>query len=357
MPDVLATTTSLEDTVTNEAKRTVPENIERAAIEAANAAYGAVYGLDSDADGDAGADDPTADRIWQETYDNAIDELLEEVNAAGDLDLAYANKPDGASWTVTAQQLISAGTYSANQESYLLYLAGERDAARAHKLASAKRKYGGRTELERLLDAARDNDHPSTSWMMLANEAISDHSLDLDASAHILRIAAQRDAAVLEAHNRRQNLLYEVQCTVGTGWYKTWLSVGETVLDNTRDVSLDDAAWLREELTRWDNREAMLSAHNRDYAERLAKELDDTFDSDRSGQMTWSIAADSVVARLGLDDHDAAIVRKRAAQRQEDDEQYTLDHASLEEVRNAARHSTLDVTNRYAAQRAEEDAE
>ncbi len=49
---------------------------------------------------------------------------------------------------------------------------------------------------------------------------------------------------------------------------------------------------------------------------------------------------------------EASIVRKRAAQRQEDDEQYGLD-----EMRNAAQHSTLDVTNRYAAQRAAEDAE
>ena len=303
----------------------VPADIEQAAIQAANAAYGAVYGLDSDVDGDAGENDPTADRIWQETYDNAVDELLEEVNAADDLEAANANKPDGASWTALAQQLINTGQYTDNQTSYLLYLAGERDAARAHKLANAKRKYGGRRELEQLLDVARDNDHPATSWMMLANDVISDHSLDLDASAHILRIAAQRDAAVLEAHNRRQNLLYEVNCTVGTGWYKTWLAVGETVLDNTRDVLLDDAAWLREELTRWDNREAMLSAHNRDYAERLAKELDDTYDSDRSGQMTWPLAADSVIARLSLDDYDASIVRKRAAQRQEDDEQYGLE--------------------------------
>ena len=317
--------------MTSKSKRAVPADIEQAAIQAANAAYGAVYGLDSDADGDAGADDPTADRIWQETYDSAVDELLEEVNAADDLEAANANKPDGASWTMLAQQLINTGQYTDNQMSHLLYLAGERDAARAHK-ASAKRKYGGRRELEQLLDAARDSDHPSTSWMMLANEAISDQSLDLDASAHILRIAAQRDAAVLEAHNRRQNLLYEVQCQVGTGWYKTWLAVGETVLDNTRDVSLDDAAWLRDELTRWDNREAMLSAHNRDYAERLAKELDGTYDSDRSGQMTWSLAADAVIARLSLDDHDAAIVRKRAAQRQEDDEQYGLDEMREEDA-------------------------
>lgn len=135
-------------------KRAVPADIERAAIEAANLAYGAVYGVYSEADD--GEEDPVADRIWKDTYDMRVMELLEELNASGDLTLAYANKPDGASWTDLAQQLVETGKYSDNQASYMLYLAGERDAARAHKLSRAKRKYGGRTELERLLDAARD---------------------------------------------------------------------------------------------------------------------------------------------------------------------------------------------------------
>ena len=104
----------------------VPEEIQRTAIAAANSAYGAVYGLDGDVDADSGADDPVADRIWQETYDGVVEELMEESRCAAILAATYEAQ-SSRSWSEVVQKLLEGGTYSARETSYLLYLAGELD--------------------------------------------------------------------------------------------------------------------------------------------------------------------------------------------------------------------------------------
>lgn len=123
--------------------------------------------------------------------------------------------------------------------------------------------YRSRAVLGQMLDAAQAAESPTTPWMVLANDVISDYSLGVDASAYILQIAASRDAAAAQAAasqaDTRASLLAAAMVLVAGGWWNAWADVGAAVLDAQADVSAADADWLRVEMAVWDAREQMMS--------------------------------------------------------------------------------------------------
>lgn len=145
----------------------------------------------------------------------------------------------------------------------------EREAAQmAEILGFNDKPYRSRAALEQLLDAAQDADSPTTPWMAIANEVISDYGLGVDASAYILQIAAARDAAAAQAAqaaaDTRASLLSAAMVLVAAGgWWNAWADVGAAVLDAQADVPASDADWLRAEMATWDAREGMMSIARR----------------------------------------------------------------------------------------------
>ncbi len=56
---------------------------------------------------------------------------------------------------------------------------------------------------------------------------------------------------------RKQNLLADVEATIGEGWYRTYAEAAEQVISRGQ-TSQEEAEYLRQETARWDEREAKL---------------------------------------------------------------------------------------------------
>lgn len=56
---------------------------------------------------------------------------------------------------------------------------------------------------------------------------------------------------------RKQNLVADVEDTIGVGWYRTYAEAAEQVISRGQ-TSQEEAEYLRQETARWDEREAKL---------------------------------------------------------------------------------------------------
>ena len=169
--------------------------------------------------------------------------------------------------------------------------------------------YRSRAALERLLDAAQDADSPTTPWLAIANDVISDYSLNLDASAYILQIAAARDAAAAQAAAAqaaaRADLLADMERRVigcADDWedyrYESWAAAAD---DTLAQAAADTAAadWLRAKAQEWDNSGRLMGSRRGGRTEYLLRRMDDYYHGDRSGHATWAWAAQAVLAEAG----------------------------------------------------------
>lgn len=56
---------------------------------------------------------------------------------------------------------------------------------------------------------------------------------------------------------RKQNLVADVEATIGEGWYRTYVEAAEQVISRGQTTTAE-AEYLRQETARWDEREAKL---------------------------------------------------------------------------------------------------
>ena len=56
---------------------------------------------------------------------------------------------------------------------------------------------------------------------------------------------------------RKQNLVADVEDTIGVGWYRTYADAAEMVISRGQTTDAE-AEYLRQETARWDEREAKL---------------------------------------------------------------------------------------------------
>ena len=56
---------------------------------------------------------------------------------------------------------------------------------------------------------------------------------------------------------RKQNLVADVEDTIGVGWYRTYAEAAEQVISRGQ-TSQEEAEYLRQETARWDERESKL---------------------------------------------------------------------------------------------------
>lgn len=56
---------------------------------------------------------------------------------------------------------------------------------------------------------------------------------------------------------RKENLVADVEDTIGVGWYRTYADAAEMVISRGQ-TSQEEAEYLRQETARWDEREAKL---------------------------------------------------------------------------------------------------
>ena len=184
----------------------------------------------------------------------------------------------------------------------------EREAAQAADILGDK-PYRSRAALEQLLDAAQAADSPTTPWMVLANEVISDYSLGVDASAYILQIAAARDAAAAQAAAAqaaaRADLLADMERRVigcADDWedyrYESWAAAADDTLAQATAATAD-ADWLRAKAQEWDDSGRLMGSRRGGRTEYLLQRMDDYYYNDRSGHATWAWAAQAVLAEAG----------------------------------------------------------
>ena len=58
-------------------------------------------------------------------------------------------------------------------------------------------------------------------------------------------------------NKRKQNLVADVEDTIGVGWYRTYAEAAEQVISRGQ-TSQEEAEYLRQETARWDERESKL---------------------------------------------------------------------------------------------------
>jgi hypothetical protein len=58
-------------------------------------------------------------------------------------------------------------------------------------------------------------------------------------------------------NKRKENLVADVEDTIGVGWYRTYAEAAEQVISRGQ-TSQEEAEYLRQETARWDEREAKL---------------------------------------------------------------------------------------------------
>jgi len=184
----------------------------------------------------------------------------------------------------------------------------EREAAQAADILGDK-PYRSRAALEQLLCAAQAADSPTTPWLAIANDVISDYSLGIDASAYILQIAAARDAAAAQAAAAqaaaRADLLADMERRVigcADDWedyrYESWAAAADDTLAQATAATAD-ADWLRAMAREWDDRGQTMGSRRGGRTEPLLRRMDDYYYGDKSGTATWAWAAQAVLAEAG----------------------------------------------------------
>ena len=58
-------------------------------------------------------------------------------------------------------------------------------------------------------------------------------------------------------NKRKENLVADVEATIGEGWYRTYADAAEMVISRGQ-TSQEEAEYLRQETARWDERESKL---------------------------------------------------------------------------------------------------